>query len=297
MWIAIIIAIVLLLVGGSALVIYHDTHNFVVREYEFSSDKLSRDMTFVLLTDLHGYVFGNNNDRLVEKIYDINPDYVLSCGDMFTARPVDGRVRTEGGSHVLKSLAKKFPVYVSNGNHEERIKTSRKEFGNLFDRYKSDLVRAGVHYLENESENIPEDNIRISGLELPLDFFQKVIKKKMVPEDITGRLGEISAKEAQKFQILIAHNPQYFAEYANWGADLTVSGHVHGGIIRLPLLGGVISPAIALFPKYDRGKYTRDGRTMVLSAGLGTHTINVRMFNPGEVSVIKVKGNKNGARS
>ncbi len=297
MWIAIVTAIALLLVGACALVIYHDTHNFVVREYEFTSGKLKRDITFVLLTDLHGYVFGNNNDKLIEKIYDINPDYILSCGDMFTARYIDGKVHTEAGLHVLKSLAGKFPVYLSNGNHEEKIKSYTKEFGNLFDRYKSDLVRAGVHYLENESEEIPKDNIRISGLELPLSFFQKIVKKKMVQEDITGRIGEKKAVHSDKFQILIAHNPQYFEEYARWGADLTVSGHVHGGIIRLPILGGVISPAIALFPKYDGGKYTIDDSTMVLSRGLGTHTINVRMFNPGEVSVIKVRGTKDVTRS
>ncbi len=292
MRIAIVIVIALLLVIGCALVIYHDTHNFVVRNYELSSDKLSKDITFVLLTDLHGYVFGNDNDRLIDKIKEIGPDYILSCGDMFTASPVDGRIQTGAGEHVLKELAKDFPVYISNGNHEEKIKVFTKSYGNLFDRYKSGLVRAGINYLENESIDIPQDNIRISGLELPLDFFRKVIQRKMEPSDITDRIGEISSKDSDKFQVLIAHNPIYFKEYASWGADLTVSGHVHGGIIRLPLLGGVISPALALFPRYDGGKYSKDGRTMILSRGLGTHTIHVRFNNPGEVSVIRIRGNK-----
>ncbi|WP_051688725.1 metallophosphoesterase [Butyrivibrio sp. AE2032] len=289
MRIAVVIVIVFLLVAAIAFVIYHDTHNFVVREYVMESSKVKRDLTFVLLTDLHGYVFGNNNDRLINQIEEINPDYILSCGDMLTARMIDNKVHIEPGTHVLTSLASRYPLFISNGNHEEKIKGFTREFGNLFDRYKSGLVRGGVHYLENESFDIPEENIRISGLELPLDFFQKVVKKKMDPEDISSRIGDVNSREAEKFQILLAHNPIYFKEYAAWGADLTVSGHVHGGIIRLPLLGGVISPALALFPRYDGGIFRKDDRAMVLSRGLGTHTINVRFNNPGEVSVIKVR--------
>ena len=109
----------------------------------------------------------------------------------------------------------------------------------------------------------------------------------MEPGHISRLLGD---SDRDAFQVLIAHNPQYFPEYSDWGADLTVAGHVHGGIIRLSVLGGVISPAIALFPRYDGGLFERKGKYMVLSRGLGTHSIHVRMFNPGEVCVIKICG-------
>ena len=89
-----------------------------------------------------------------------------------------------------------------------------------------------------------------------------------------------------RFQILLAHNPVYFEEYARWGADLVLSGHVHGGIVRLPFLGGVISPAFTLFPKYDGGKFERGDSTMLLGRGLGTHTLPVRMWNPGEIVLV-----------
>lgn len=288
----IIIAFILFIIVAIVLGIYHDTHSFVVREYNVDSDKVNRDITFVLISDLHGYVFGKDNDTLIKKITEIKPDYILCAGDMFTARRINGKIHTEAGLHVLKELSK-FPVFISNGNHEEKIKSFTSEFGNFFGRYKDSLVRLGIHYLENESMDLPKDNIRISGLELPLSYFQKVVKHKMESGTIEKRLGTIGKKESEKFQILIAHNPQYFPEYAAWGADLTVSGHVHGGIIRLPLLGGVISPAIALFPKYDGGKYEQAGKTMILSRGLGTHTIHVRLNNPGEISVIKVRSKKN----
>ena len=93
----------------------------------------------------------------------------------------------------------------------------------------------------------------------------------------------------EPYRILIAHNPEYFEAYSEWGADLTVSGHIHGGIMRLPLLGGVISPRFTLFPKYSGGEYERDGHKMIVSCGLGTHSVHVRVFNPAELAVIDIK--------
>ncbi len=286
MWIIVLIVIIAVLTA----VIYHDTHNFKIYEYEVSTDKVSGNYTFVFLTDLHNYVFGKDNERLIEVIDKIGPDAVLSGGDMFTARSKDGDFHPEIAFSLLKKLSHKYPLYISNGNHEEKIKEGSKLFGNAFERYKNSLKREGVIYLDNESADFT-DEIRITGLCLPTAYFTKFVKKDMEETLLSKKIGELSLEEKKRFQLLIAHNPVYFNEYRKWGADLTVSGHVHGGIIRLPLLGGVISPAMALFPKYDGGKYEKDGRTMILSRGLGTHTIHVRLFNPGEVSVIRVRGN------
>jgi predicted MPP superfamily phosphohydrolase len=288
MWIRLIITLVVIV--AVVIGIYHDTHNFKLRYYTVKTDKIKGEKTFVFLTDLHGYVFGKDNDKLISAIEALEPDGILCAGDMFNAKAEKGVIRTGPGFDLLTALVRRFPVYVANGNHEEKVKLFTKEHGNLFDRYKSSLKRAGVNYLENDSVVLEEDNIRITGLDLSLEYFKKFVKKKMEPGLLNDKLGEIRGDEASRLQILIAHNPQYFPEYADWGADITVSGHVHGGIIRLPLLGGVISPTLALFPKYDGGKYVRQGKTMILSRGLGTHTIHVRLGNPGEVSVIKVLG-------
>ena len=267
------------------VVIYHDTHNFVVRNYELESDKIKGDHTFVLISDLHGYAFGPNNEKLVSAIDAINPDIILCAGDLFTARKDKKPIKYEPGFELAKSLAQKYPLYYANGNHEYRLKIWTSDYGNFYDRYKSRLKKAGVTFLENESVGIKDGNIRITGLDLNMEYYRKIVKKKMEPGFIKRTLGDSSKKE---FQILIAHNPQYFDEYAKWGADLTVSGHVHGGIVRLPFIGGVISPAIALFPKYDGGHYEIDKKHLILSRGLGTHTIQVRMFNPCEIDVIKI---------
>ncbi len=292
MWI-VYLAIIALLIVLSAVVIYHDTHNFKVYEYEVTTDKLGRDFVFVFLTDLHGYFYGKGNERLIEAVDKISPDAVLCAGDMITASKRHRNVELDSGLRLLEDLASRYPVYVSNGNHEEKIKTFKDSYRNLFDRYKSRLIRAGVKYLENDSVMMDGTDIRVTGLCLPLGYFTKVVKVKMPDGYLDSLIGRVNSAEKENFQLLIAHNPVYFKHYAKWGADLSLAGHVHGGIIRLPLLGGVISPAIALFPKYDAGKYEENGSTMILSRGLGTHTIHVRMFNPGEISVIRLKGKKN----
>ena len=94
---------------------------------------------------------------------------------------------------------------------------------------------------------------------------------------------KLGRPDRSRFNILIAHNPSYFPAYAEFGADLVLSGHVHGGIARIPFLGGVISPALRLFPKYDGGRYREGESVMILGRGLGTHTIPVRFLNPGEL--------------
>jgi predicted MPP superfamily phosphohydrolase len=81
----------------------------------------------------------------------------------------------------------------------------------------------------------------------------------------------------------------YFKEYIGWRADLVLSGHVHGGLVRLPFIGGVISPQVRLFPKYDAGLFSEQGYNMVVSRGLGTHSYMPRFFNPPQLLVIKIK--------
>ena len=110
--------------------------------------------------------------------------------------------------------------------------------------------------------------------------FRKIKMEDTYLKDVIG------TPKKDVYEILLAHNPEYFEEYAAWGADLVLSGHVHGGIMRLPVLGGVISPKLVLFPKYDGGRFEEKNATMILSRGLGMHTLPIRIFNPAELVVI-----------
>ena len=156
-------------------------------------------------------------------------------------------------------------------------------------KYEKQLLDLGVVLLRNTGTYVEDLNMEIHGLEMSYDYYRKVLKTPMSDDYIKGFFGEPCES---RFQLLIAHNPIYFKEYCKWGADLVVSGHVHGGIARLPFLGGVMSPAVEFFPKYDGGLFKENNKYMVLSRGLGMHTVPVRFNNPGELCVIRVISDK-----
>lgn len=245
----------------------------VIEYYEVASDRLVSNQRFVLLTDLHGCKHGENNQKLLKMIEEAGPDYICVAGDMTVKQKAFSKEVVE----VLGTLCSSYHVYYAPGNHETEMPE--------YDAYKYGLRKLGVHYLENE--HIPIDgNVMIYGLDLPDYWYHKIWEKReFTKEQLDFLLGECKAGH---FSLLLAHNPEYAEQYAAWGADLTVSGHIHGGIMRLPYFGGVISPSLRLFPKYDAGKFSVDGKTMIISRGLGLHHIKLRFFNRPEISVINL---------
>lgn len=258
---------------------------FVIREYTIKSCLLKKNVTAVLLSDLHNCVYGKENEKLIGAIRDIQPDLVLSAGDMLTAKK--GR-----SFHValefMKKLAKSNPVYYGLGNHEYRMKIYPEDYGTAYEDYMSQIRNSGIHVLDNESVYVDDLNIEITGLSIERRYYKRFKKTKMEKEYIPSVVGNV---KENAFHILLAHNPEYYDEYDEWGADLVLSGHVHGGVMRLPLLGGVISPKLVLFPKYDGGEFNGKNGTMILSRGLGVHTIPIRIFNPPELVVLHLEKN------
>ncbi len=277
----IILSILLVLLIFFVTVMVIDCHRLVVRNYVFSSPKIKEDKNFVFLTDLHSSSFGKNNERLIAKIDGLTPDAILISGDMFTALADEN---LDACKELIKNLSSKYPIYYANGNHERKVKEKPEEFGNMYEDFKDFLARCRVNYLEN-SQIEYDENLTIYGLDLEFEYYKKFVRIRPNKEGMVERL---SSLDEQKYNILLAHNPEYFEDYSLWGADLVCAGHYHGGLMRLPAIGGVISPRYRLFPKYDYGVYHKGDSTMVLSCGLGTHTLPIRIFNPGEVSVIRL---------
>lgn len=265
---------------------------FRITDYEIFSQKLNQlksEKRIVLLSDLHNHVYGKDNFSLLEAVRNAKPDLILIAGDMLV-----GQAGTFWGAafDFVKQLPEICPVYYGNGNHEQRMKEHPEKYGDAFWNYKEQLLKCGIHFLENESVDFMADNckIRISGLEIPEEFYHKFQKRQMDPEHVEECLGK---PEKEAFQILIAHNPVYFQAYRRWGADLVLSGHLHGGLVRIPGIGGVISPQFRIFPKYC-GELTREKDSWIaVSKGLGSHTINIRLFNPAEVVVLHLKACEN----
>ncbi len=275
----------LLILMGIAVVIClltaaWDSNRFVTVPYEIVSDKVTKPCRFVLLADLHNKSFGRDHERLIGEIDRIAPDAVLVAGDMLTA--VRGQ-SCEPALSLMRQLAARYRIYYGMGNHEYRLKLYPEQYGDIYEAYVSALSAAGIEPLINENTYLPEYNIAVCGSMIDRRYYKRFRKRPMGVDYLTKLLGE---PREDACQILIAHTPQYFEEYADWGADVVVSGHVHGGVVRLPVLGGVLSPNMTFFPKYDGGRFERGGTTMILSRGLSSHTPPVRLFNPGELPVI-----------
>lgn len=264
-------------------IIIRDMNRFVVVSYRVKSTKVKEKFSFVLLSDLHNKSYGKHNEKLAEAILDLKPDCAIVAGDMYTSQAGSSY---EHAVELLGAISEKLPVYMANGNHEHKTDYDRKTFGDMYDRYRAELDSYGLKPLVNERVQLADRNISICGSQIGRECFQH-FKRFPMPEDYLDKL--VGRAEKDKFQILIAHNPDYFEEYAAWGADLVLSGHIHGGIVRFPGLGGMVSPAVKLFPKYDGGIFQIGGSTMILSRGLGTHAIPVRMWNPGELVYVTVE--------
>lgn len=269
--------------------IIREITTFKVTHYEIVSKKLKRNMDekkIVFISDLHNYSYGKGNKKLLEAIEQEQPDMIFSAGDLLVG---DKRKSSEPAEKFIGALAKKFPVYCGNGNHEQRMKEETDIYGDKYAAYKEEIVKSGVHLLENSSALLDWEGkkVRVSGLEIPLNYYRKFSDKKLDVKEIESRLGKA---QEDAFEILLAHNPVHAETYAKWGADLILSGHLHGGIVRIPFCRGVITPQARLFPKYSGGKYAIGEKTIVVSKGLGVHTIPIRLFNEAEVIVLHIKG-------
>ncbi len=260
-----------------------DGNRFEVVKEELLLPKLQKECRFVLISDVHNKVYGENNAPFIKAVKKINPDFIVVAGDLVTSR-VGEDMRP--GIELVCALARDFKVYYGLGNHETKIKERHDKFGNQFELLKKELAGKNIVLLENEGVELSEYHIRITGLELPLDYFAHFKLKEMEADYLDGLIG---ACERDKCNLLIAHNPDYFEEYVKWGADFVLSGHVHGGIMRLPVLGGAIAPSYKLFPKYDGGIFRKGNAVMLLGRGMGSHTLPFRFFNPAQLYAVTLK--------
>ncbi len=262
-------------------VMLYDSNRFVVVHHEIRDRRISGHYRVVFLSDLHNKQYGRDNARLLQAIGEVQPDAVLIGGDMINGRPEE---KLEKAVTLLRSLKEKYPVYYANGNHEHRIKLYPETYGDVAEKYAAALEDLGIAPMVNSHVQLPETGLAIYGSEIDKYYYKRFTVPKMPGDYLSELLGR---PDSSVYTVLLAHNPDFFPRYADWGADLVLSGHVHGGIVRVPILGkGLLSPNVRFFPKYDGGVYREKNSTMILSRGLGMHTIPFRLFNPGELIVI-----------
>ena len=287
-WI-IILCIVVLLAVILAIRACYEFVTLTRTDYELETEKLAegKDLTLTVLTDLHNRSYGEGNQKLLDMVRGTKPDAILLVGDILTASV---KKDPEPVFALLKELSQITKVYYAPGNHEKKIREEAERYGELDRRLSEVLKETQIRYLENDWEDLDE-KIRIYGLDMDLSYYPKFVKTITAPRYTAGEMQKaVGELDPERYNIVLAHSPKYFKAYAESGADLILSGHYHGGAVRIPKVGGVISPQFVLFPKYDKGKYETDTSCMIVSSGCGSHKVHLRLWNKPEVMVVKIHG-------
>ncbi len=241
-----------------------------VTEYTFSSQKIGDGLngfTIVQLSDLHNASFGKDNKNLISKVKALSPDIVVITGDL----NYSDRANIRSGLQIISALSETVPVYYVTGNHEYFIEDSDLR-GELF----KSITDAGAIYLDNESVDIKKgkESFLLTGLD----------DNSLGDETLSNLI-----KGTKEMTVALAHEPQYIRRYADSGVDLVLTGHAHGGQIRLPFIGAVIAPDQGFFPEYTSGEHICGNTKMIISRGLGSSIIPLRLFNYPEIVCVKLK--------
>ena len=249
----------------------------MVNEIKITNDKIPQSFEgfrIAQVSDLHNAELGKDNNKLIEKLNECEPDIIVLTGDLIDSNHTNLEVALSFAQQAVKIA----PCYFVTGNHEAWV-------GSQYEELKTSLENAGVTVLQDEAIelNYGDECIQLIGLNDP-DFSER---DSFLSESILEtKLSQVNISNG--FTILLSHRPEYFNVYQNKNIDLVLSGHAHGGQFRLPFLGGVIAPNQGFFPKYDAGIYTENGTTMIVSRGIGNSIIPVRINNRPEIIIIEL---------
>lgn len=273
----ILIAVVLFIIGD----LIYSQEFLTVNSFSIKTEKTSASFRAVLISDLHNKEFGKENEILLAKIGEQKPDIIFTVGDMVTQTE---ETRTKAVS-LYNNLTEIADVYACHGNHEQSYFQP-----NELDR---ETREAGVHLLVNELEDVEigGGTITVGGME-KFPYFEYDAPEFNNPE--RHFFDKFKEKEKENYSILLLHTPECFI----WGlqkehVDLALCGHTHGGIIRLPLIGGLFAPNQGylahngdLLPKYTLGYYEAENARFIITGGLGNEISIPRFNNPPQITVI-----------
>ena len=269
----------LLLLLFCALFFRWSNRSLQIETFDYTSPRLPAlfdGCVLVQISDLHGALFGEDNEELLEQVRRQAPDYILLTGDLQDQYRQTPRSYSVSLGRALADIA---PTFFVTGNHEWAFRDIRE--------LKRELEEAGVTVLSNAYVPLERggDTLVLSGIDDPNGFAGQ-----KTPEELAE---EVRAAFGDPFWVLLAHRNNYFAEhYSRLGADLVVSGHGHGGIVRLPFLGGLIGTNRRLFPQWTSGLYAQGDSVLFVSRGLGNNTVpfqGFRIFNRPELAVVTLK--------
>ena len=256
--------------------------------YRIYSGKIKKKCRFVFLSDLHEKEFGEGNALLLQRIQELKPDFILIGGDFpisHSSEDTDIRDEAEKGISLLDSLKRKYKVYYSFGNHEEKLLSKKEEKGQV-SAFKKALE--GVVLVDGRGIFLSE-GLFLAGFPLDISYYQPLFFKEKKPlEDAVKEkwkkaFSEEKRADSSAFRIVLLHSPFYKEEALSLGEDLLLCGHFHGGAIGIPFFA-LMTPQYRFFVREPRGFFKKGKQYYFISRGLGTHTINLRLNNFPELS-------------
>ncbi len=264
-----ILILILIIIILIPFCLYQNKH-LVITTYTYESEKLGADLDgyrIVQISDLHNAEFGKENKKLLEIIRSCSPDIIVITGDLVDSN----HTNVERAVAFVKEAVKIAPVYYVTGNHEYWLDPSENE------QMMQGILAAGAYDLDDEAVRIEkgDSSFMLAGLD----------DQHLSDETLKSLLQE----QKNELSIVLAHEPQYLQNYANTGADLVLTGHAHGGQIRLPFVGGIVAPDQGFLPEYTSGQYNSADTEMIVSRGLGNSIIPVRLFNYPEVVCVELR--------
>ena len=273
------------IVVTASLSLILSAHGLSVSRYSVAAPAFSRPVRIVQLTDLHNSVFGAHNRRLVSKVAAQEPDLILITGDLLNAN----EERTDIATELIGQLKPIAPVYVSLGNHEVAYEK----------RYGTDLkelyTKAGAVVLEYDWAEIEVkgQKLRLGGL-FGYCLPAKLLKTKEARPEECAFLEAFQDTDA--YTILLCHMPYSWIKKGSlnsWDVDCVLCGHIHGGQVRIPFVGGLWAPDQDWFPGRVCGLYRSkdESKAMLLSRGLGNTDKYPRFNNIPEILVLDLLPN------
>ncbi len=276
------VAGLLVLLLGVAVFFHWQNNSLQTERFQCVSAKIPAafdGFVVVCVADLHEKEFGPNNRRLFAAIRDAKPDAIAISGDLL----VDPPLNVEFARRFIADAAKIAPVYYVSGNHEANAPTQTEYLPFL-----TALEKAGATVLDGEKIELKRDavSIVVAGVADPL--LELKTDDRLTSERIVAeKLRRVFPDE--RFALLVSHRPELAELYAKFGVDLALTGHAHGGQIRLPFVGGLLAPNQGIFPRYDAGAYRIGESTTIVSRGLGPSVFPTRLFNRPHLVVCELR--------
>ncbi len=270
-----IILLVILIIG---LYLYFENNTLEISKYEVKSDKVTSDFVGFKIAQISDYHNTNSKklkNSILESLKDEKPNIIVITGDLVDSYWTNIDISIEFISEI-KDIA---PIYYVPGNHESRI-------GSDYDLLKKKLIDNNVIILDDKIEqiNINESIINVAGINDPTLEHKSYLEDDEIVTEVFQNL----EFNSNTFTILLSHRPELFELYANYKFDLVLSGHAHGGQIRIPFIGGLVAPNQWLLPKYDSGLYEKDNTKMIVSRGIGNSVLPFRINNNPELIYITI---------